>query len=75
MTLSCVGCLCRDRLVAAADGDAEAKAYMTERLEVQANLASDEGKASLLQDVIKGRRTEIVRGHALSMLVRCNVEI
>lgn len=48
-----------DRLIGAADGNADDKEYLAERLEVQANLASDEGKASLLQDVIKGRRTEI----------------
>ena len=48
-----------DRLIGAADGNAADKEYLAERLEVQANLASDEGKASLLQDVIKGRRTEI----------------
>jgi 2-dehydropantoate 2-reductase len=48
-----------DRLVGAADGNAADKEYMAERLEIQAGLASDEGKASLLQDVIKGRRTEI----------------
>jgi 2-dehydropantoate 2-reductase len=48
-----------DRLIGAAAGNADDKEYLAERLEVQANLASDEGKASLLQDVIKGRRTEI----------------